>query len=150
MKWLKVIKILAFPRLKKAARQEYQPFLNQSPMEDMLVVSHTLHRQTYQWLRKFKTPQYGRMWLLRKKKAFNTLFFQQPYDVVVCDRYGNVLATFVALGSGYVSNYYRAGYFIYFMVVGSIKFYDIRPSDRLTFKRLLPSLQILQDLMGLK
>ncbi len=135
---------------KKNEQIYYQLLVNEILISDLKIISHHLHFNTYNLLKKFKTPQYNIGYLMRKKQGFTTIFFQQRYDIIVCDRYGNVIKKFINQAVGYISSYFSEGYFIYFMVVGSIKYYNIKNSDRLTLKRYLPSFKVFEDVMGLK
>lgn len=150
MKISDYLKIFITPGFKKNNQVHYQLFVNETLISDLIVISHSLHFQTYNLLKKFKAPQYHTAFLMRKKQGFTTVFFQQHYDIVICDRYGNVIKTFIDQSNGYISNYFEEGHFIYFMVVGSIKHYNITKSTRLTLKRHLPSFKIFEDAMGIK
>lgn len=131
MKLISIFKNLKFIQMKKPERSEYSLFHNNTEIENIQVISYALHRETFKHLRHFKVPQYKHIYLMKKKKGFNTLFFQLNFDVVVADRDGIVLDVLTDVETGYVSNHYQEGYFIFFMTVGSINHYNIKVKDRL-------------------
>lgn len=131
MKLISIVKNLIFVQMKKPERSEYSLFHNNNEIENIKVISHALHRETFKHLRHFKIPQYNRIYLMKRKKAFNTLFFQLSFDVVVADRDGIVLDALTDVETGYISNHYQEGYFVFFMTVGSINHYNIKVKDRL-------------------
>lgn len=149
MNFLNYIKIFKKTKFKKANSHEYSLVLNENQLEKLKVYSHLLHSETISALKTFTTPQYDKGWLLRNKKGFNTLMFKKKYDVIVCDRFGNVLEAFNELKPNFISSYYPNGHFVYFLNVGSIKYYDIKKSDRLTLKRDLSLATIYGDALGL-
>ncbi len=150
MKWSGYLKLMINPGFKKKQENHYQLIINQKLMNNLKIITHSLHFDTYNLLKKLKTPQYNTIFLMRNKQGFTTIFFQQSFDVVLCDRYGNVIKTFINQPSGYISQYFPKSYFIYFMTVGSIKYYNIKINDRLTLKRELSNFKIFEDVMGLK
>lgn len=131
MKLLSIIKNLKFAQIKKPERSDYALFHNNTEIENIKVISYALHRETYKHLRHFKIPQYDHIYLMKKKKGFNTLFFQLNYDVVVSDHDGIVIDTLTDIETGFISNHYPEGYFIFYMTVGSINHYNIKVKDRL-------------------
>lgn len=149
MNFINYIKIFKKTKFKKTNTREYTLVLNENPLDKLIIKSHLLHSETISILRKFTTPQYEKGWLLRNKKGFNTLMFKKKYDVIVCDRFGNVLETFSELKPDFVSHYYPNGHFVYFLNVGSIKYFDIKKSDRITLKRDLSIAKIYSDALGL-
>ena len=118
-------------QLKKDNRAEYFLTHNNEEIENIKVISYLLHKDVYKSLRHFKIPQYDHIYVMRKKKGFNTLFFQQNYDVVITDHDGIVLDALTDIPTGYVSSHYPKGHFIYFMTVGSINHYSIQKKNRL-------------------
>lgn len=108
---------------------------NDINVEKTKVIVNPLASETYQLLRKFATPQYELMFLMRNKKGFNTLFFQQHYDVIVCDKNFKVIKLFIDLKKGFISENFSNGYFIYFATVGTINFLDLKENDRLRISR---------------
>lgn len=150
MKWSDYLKIMINPGFKKQQEHHYQLVINQNLVSDLKIIAHLLHFDTYNLLKKLKTPQYNTVFLMRNKQGFTTIFFQQNFDIVICDRYGNVLKTFINQASGYISEHFPKSYFIYFMTLGSIKYHNININDRLTLKRNLGRFKLFEDVMGLK
>lgn len=150
MRWSQFLSFTFTKGFKKPHEMQYQLLLNDVILPHLKVISHSLHFTTYNLLRKFKRPQYHSAYLMRQKKGFTTVFFQQPYDIIVCDRFGNVIQTFNNQSIGYISHYFDHAYFIYFMVVGSIKHFNIHQSDRLTLRRIVSTWKIFEDVVGIK
>lgn len=109
--------------------------MNEADVEKVKVIVNPLSTDTYKMLRTFATPQYDLMFLMRNKKGFNTVLFQQNYDIVVCDKNFKVIKLFPDTERGFISEHFSNGYFIYFGTVGMINFLNLKPNDRLKIKR---------------
>ncbi len=135
MKIVEWIKIFKMTNQKSDKKKSFSLTLNNADVEKVNVLVNPLSSDTYKLLRKFATPQYDLMFLMRNKKGFNTLFFQQRYDVIVCDKNFKIISLFPELKMGFISENFANGYFIYFSTVGTINFLDLKENDRLRIKR---------------
>lgn len=122
--------------LQKKQKTLYTMSLNDIFLDKVKVFSNKSHYETYTLLRSFKTPQYDNIYVLRNKKAFNTAFFNINYDIVLCDKDGKVMKIFINKSEGYISNYFKESYFVYFMSVGSINFYKISALDIIRLQKI--------------
>lgn len=132
LEWVKIFKM----NNKISSKQKgYFLTLNENDIEKVKVIVNPLISETYKQLRKFVTPQYDLMFLMRNKRGFNTAFFKQHYDVIVCDKNFKVLKTFTDVNEGFISEHFEQGYFIYFATVGMNNFLGIKENDRLRIRR---------------
>lgn len=136
MKWLSILKNLTMPGIPRQERVDSLITLNDVRLESVQVINFALHHDVYKRLRSFKTPQYDKFYLMRGKKGFNTLLFQQNYDVIVTNKDGKVIDTLQSVEPGYLSGFYEDGYSIYFTTVGTINFYNIKNNDILRRNRV--------------
>lgn len=132
LEWVKIFKMN-----NKIENKQKHFFLthNENDVEKVKVIVNPLVSDTYKQLRKFATPQYDEIFLMRNKRGFNTTFFKQHYDVIVCDKNFRVLKTFTDVNEGYISEHFENGYFIYFATVGMNNFLEIKENDRLRIRR---------------
>lgn len=135
MKIIQWIKILNFEAFERKSRHQYALTINDNKIENVVVHVNSLSGETYRLLRKFSTPRYDAIYLMRNKRGFNTTYFKQNYDVVVCDKNFRVIKTFINLPSGTISEYIEHAYFIYFACVGTINHFDIKMHDRMRIAR---------------
>ncbi|NQZ66203.1 MAG: hypothetical protein HRT99_03250 [Mycoplasmatales bacterium] len=136
MKIREWVKFFTRNNLKLNGKNKYTLTFNDVILENIIVHSEKSHSETYKLLRKFETPQYNNIFVLRNKKAFNTILFNIPYDVVICDKDGKVIKLFINLEIGFISNYIKKSYFIFFMVSGSINHYKISKLDRINLRKI--------------
>ena len=134
MKIWNFTKILGTPTKSKYSHREYDLFLNDGSIDKITVINFKLHSDIYKRLRKFKTPQYDTIYLLRNKKAFNTMLFTMNYDIMVTDKDGTIIDIFINQEPGFVSDKYNKGDKVYFGAVGIINNLDIKLKDMLTLK----------------
>lgn len=131
MKFWKWIKIIFIKKNYKEEENTYNIEHNNEKLENIKVFSNAIHFKTYKILRTFKTTQYNNFYLMRKKKGFNTLFFNINYDILVSDKDGKILDLFKNKKQGYISKYYKNSYFIFFTPIGTINFYNFQINDKL-------------------
>ena len=134
MKLWKFTKILGTPTKSKYSHREYDLFLNDEIIEKITIINFKLHSDIYKRLRKFSTPQYDTIYLLRNKKAFNTMLFTMNYDIIVTDKDGTIIDILNDQAPGFISDKYNDGNKVYFGAVGVINNLDFKPKDRLTLK----------------
>ena len=134
MKIWNFTKILGTPKKSNYSHREYDLFLNDNNVDNITIINFKLHSDIYKRLRKFSTPQYDTIYLLRNKKAFNTMLFTMNYDIMVTDKEGTIIDIFNDQAPGYVSEKYNDGDKVYFGAVGIINNLDIKLKDRLTLK----------------
>ena len=132
MKSWNLLKILGTPKKTNYSHREYILSLNENEVEGITVVSYKLHSDVYKRLRKFSTYQYDTLYLMRNKRAFNTMFFNLNQDVIVTDKDGTIIDLFKDQAPGFVSKKYPNGNKIYFGAVGIINNLDFKIKDRLT------------------
>ncbi|MCP4354018.1 MAG: hypothetical protein GY793_00010 [Proteobacteria bacterium] len=97
---------------KRNYKHDYRLLLNDVHLTKWNIINNSSVYQTVKTLRTFTSPQYETGYLMRRKKAFNTILFQQNYDVVLTDRHGKVLKLFIDVAPGFYSKYYAEGYFV--------------------------------------
>ena len=136
MKILDWIKIFGSTPYKDDSLNQYKVLLNEVELDGKVVISNRSHSKTYKLLRKIKTPMYDNIFLMRKKKGFNTFMFIINYDIIVADKNGIVLSTMTDVEPGFISEYYKDGSFVYFAPVGTINFYKIKKRDVLSVRKL--------------
>ncbi len=134
MKYWNFTKILGTRQKTTYSHREYNLFLNERPIEKITVMTYPLHSDVYKSIRNFSTPQYETIYLLRNKKAFNTMFFKINYDVLVTDKNGTIVDFFIDQKTGYASDKYPNGNKVYFCAVGTINNLNIKENDRLTLQ----------------
>ena len=134
MKLWDYYKIINFPKGKKHIKKTFDLIHNEEVVENIEVITYKLHSRIYRDLRAFKTSQYNIAYLMRNKKGFNTILFRINYDIVITNNKGIVLDLLINQEPGFISEYYKDGYNIYFFVVGQIKFMDIKLKDQLNLK----------------
>lgn len=139
MKLLSYLKIISLPKGFRTEKNYGALEHNENELENISAITYVSHAQTYKVLRKFKTPQYDHVYVMRNKRGFNTAFFQQNYDVVITNRNNVVIEVNTNITPGYISPYLKEGYFIYFMTVGSINHFQIKEKDRLRVNRKIAS-----------
>ncbi|CAM9142007.1 hypothetical protein [Mycoplasma todarodis] len=126
---------------RKAKKRNYKNdcrlILNGVHLTKWNVINNSSAYETVRTLRKFTTPQYETGYLIRRKKAFQTILFQQNYDVVLTDRHGKVLKLFIDVAPGFYSKYYSECYFVLWFPVGTIKFFELKELDILQTRRII-------------
>ncbi|TCG10998.1 hypothetical protein [Mycoplasma todarodis] len=122
---------------KRNYRNDCRLLLNNTHLTKWNVVNNSSVYETVKTLRKFTTPQYETGYLMRRKKAFNTILFQQNYDVVLTDRHGKVLKLFIDVAPGYYSEYFPECYFVLWFPVGTIKYLELKELDIFQTRRIL-------------
>ena len=132
MKIWNLLKIFATPTKTRYSHNEYRLFHGGEEIEKLIGISYKLHSDIYKRLRNIKTPQYETVYILRNKKAFNTILFAQDVDVVVTTKDGVVLDVKKEIKPGFISEYYENGNKIYFFTVGSINHFNFKKNDSLT------------------
>ena len=132
MKIWNLLKIFAEPRKSYYSHSEYKLFHGGEELKEIIGISYKLHRDVYKRLRKIKTPQYNTVYILRNKKAFNTILFSQHVDVLITTKDGVVIDVKKNIKPGFISEYYEKGNKIFFMTVGSINHFNFKKYDSLT------------------
>ncbi len=122
---------------KRNYKTDYRLLLNGTHLSKWKIINNSSAYETVKTLRKFTSPQYETGYLIRRKKAFQTLLFQQNYDVVLTDRYGKVLELFIDVEPGFYSKYYSECYFVLWFPVGTIKFLELKELDILQTRRII-------------
>ncbi|CAM9126013.1 hypothetical protein MYMA111404_02475 [Mycoplasma marinum] len=120
---------------KSIKNREFYLSVNDKIIPKWKIMNNTSTAKTIKMLKNFQIPQYETGYLLRNKKGFQTIFFNQNYDVVVSDRDGKVLKTFISVNPGYFSKYFASAHFVYFFPVGTINFLNINKKDVVIIKR---------------
>ncbi len=137
MKLWDYAKIFGTANIPRKTTSNFRLLRNEEEIPKVRVINNKLHSETFKVLRRFVTPQYENIYLMRNKKGFNTVAFQQEYDVVIADKNGKVIKTFLSVPTGFISEYFKESYSIFFMTIGSIKSFDINKSDRLQLTRII-------------
>lgn len=132
MKIWNLLKIFSIPRKNNYSHNEYKLLHAGKEVKDLIGISYKLHRDIYKRLRKIKTPQYETAYILRNKKAFNTMLFAQNIDVVITTKDGVVIDVKKNVKPGFISEYYETANKIFFMTVGTINYFDFKKDDSLT------------------
>lgn len=115
--------------------KEYKVLLNDQPLEKVSIKSFPTHSETYNLLRSFRTVQYENIYVLRRKKGYNTYLFHINYDVVICDKYGKVLDVDMDVKPGSISKHYPQAYYVYYMPVGMVTYHRIKKLDVISISR---------------
>lgn len=131
MKIWNFLKIFAEPKKTKYSHKEYKLFHGGNEVEGLMGISYKLHGDIYKRMRKIKTPQYKTAFILRNKKAFNTILFSQHVDVIITTKDGEVIEAMKDVKPGYISKYYENANKIFFMTVGTINHFDFKKDDSL-------------------
>ncbi len=109
--------------------------INNEIIEKWSVVNDNSVSNTILELSKYKSPQFETGFVCRRKKAFQTITFQQSYDIVVTDKNGKVLDLLIKVEPGFFSKYYPLAHFVYFFPVGSIKHFNLKINNILKIGR---------------
>ncbi|NQZ29537.1 MAG: hypothetical protein HRT98_04095 [Mycoplasmatales bacterium] len=122
---------------KRNYKNNYRLILNGVHLTKWNIINNSSTYETIKTLRKFTTPQYETGYLIRRKKAFQTILFQQNYDIVLTDRHGKVLKLFIDVAPGFFSKYYNECYFVLWFPVGTIKFLELKELDIFQTRRII-------------
>ncbi|AHI53722.1 hypothetical protein SSABA_v1c03100 [Spiroplasma sabaudiense Ar-1343] len=68
-------------------------------------------------------------------KGFTTFGFRFPIDIAICNKNGEVLATYTNFPPQKLSSYFRDGYAAFCLAKGTIKFWNIKISDVLKINK---------------
>ena len=74
------------------------------------------------------------IYMSRNQKGFNTYFFKKEFDIMLTDHRGKVLELIPRYKIDQISNHYKTAYYIYFMPIGLISYYNIQKNDLAIFK----------------
>lgn len=74
------------------------------------------------------------VYFTRNQKGFNSYFLQKNFDVIIADHNGRILDIVQKFTPNNISKHYPNGYYVYFMPVGSVTYYDIKLNDLLNFR----------------
>jgi len=75
------------------------------------------------------------IYFTKNQKGFNTYFFNKNFDVIISDRGGRIIGIEQNLGRNQISRHFENGYYVYFLPLGSITYYDLKKNDLINFRR---------------
>ena len=134
MKLWKQYKDIMIKKQFKKERQTFYLSYNKETIEKMEAITFTSHHDIYKILRGFRIPFYEKCYFFRKKKGFNTFFFEQDYDVVITNKNNIIIETIKAFKKGRISKYYETGFNIFFFIVGTINHFNLQKKGELLVK----------------
>ena len=75
------------------------------------------------------------IYFTKNQKGFNSYFFNKNYDVVIADHGGRIVGIEQNFKRNQISRHFENGYYVYFMPLGSITYYDLKMNDLINFRR---------------
>ncbi|AXK51095.1 DUF192 domain-containing protein [Spiroplasma alleghenense] len=73
--------------------------------------------------------------VFKNVKGFSSIGFRFAIDIVICDKVGEVLATYTNFPPQKLSSFHEKGYYAICLSKGTIKFWNIKPSDILKVQK---------------
>jgi hypothetical protein len=74
------------------------------------------------------------IYFTRNQKGFNSYFFKTKFDIIITNHSGRVIDVVQYFNINTISKHYDKGYYVYFMPIGSITYYEIKKNDLINFR----------------
>ncbi len=114
---------------------EYTFWVNSIKQENWKAYGNASGREVIKKLSRFKSAQFNVAYFIRNKKGYQTVTFQQAYDIVITDKDGKIIDVKMDVQPGNTSKYYSDAYIVYFLSVGTINYFNLNIDDVIKTKR---------------
>lgn len=119
----------------KQKKKKVNLFLNNRLITGSKATYYKNHYRLYRNLRNMIINEEELILCTSNVRGFNTKFTIINFDVIVCDRFGKVIANFKDLNNDYISEYSPNYWYLFFLPVGFINFWNVKNGDTIKIKK---------------